>query len=118
MHLEQSAIVAGALGIFNIIQAFVLKRADAALQDAKRRQEEERQRGEQLWDENKALRDGLWKEVERLQAEVIECRQEASRWREEALKAQAQVTDLQQQVTRLQARLDTYSPHSPEGVSA
>jgi predicted nuclease with TOPRIM domain len=107
MHLEQSVVVAGALGIFNVIQALVLRRAENALLDAKKREEEERQRGEQLWDENKSLRDGLWKEVERLQAEVTECRQEASRWREEALKAQAQVTDLQQQVARLQARLDS-----------
>lgn len=114
MHIEQGAFIAGALGVFNIIQAFVLRKAEQAILDAQKREEDERERASQLWDENKALRDGLWKEVERLQAEVIECRQEASRWREEALKAQAQVTDLQQQVTRLQARLDTY----PRAVEA
>lgn len=106
MHLEQSAVVAATLGVFNIIQALVLRRAENALVDAQKREQEEKERASELWDENKSLRDGLWKEVERLQAEVTECRQEASRWREEALKAQAQVTDLQQQVARLQARLD------------
>jgi chromosome segregation ATPase len=101
-----------ALGVAVYLRDKAAKQAEIRARDSDVRREEaervrdaETARAAQIWDENTRLRDGLWKEVERLEAEVSACRQETAQWRQEALAAKDQVATLQHEVALLRTQL-------------